>query len=1520
MKFLKWVLYSLVLLLIALALLFRISFVQTFLANQLASYASEKAGVEITIDKVNIHSFLNIELINLRAIDRHDSLFVKAKSIDAEIVPSYLWNNKLYVKNIALDSVFFALIEYKGETEFNLMQIVNTFLSDNDDLDTNSNFYIEVKSLDLTNSYFALDLQDMYHFDAMDYTHLNIDSINLNITDFTIKGDTLLGNIQYLSCYEKSGFNIHKFVGNVLLSPRELEIPNLDLAANNSWAKADLNFRYTQWHDWVDFIEKMRFDSRVDTIYLEMNDLQYFAPSMAGISDNFYGNANVTGTIDNLKVKKANVRFLDQSYFIGDVNLTGLPEIEQTFFRIKIKDSDVSIDEFEKLNLVFDSGYSLPEKVKRIGNLNVKGRFTGFYYDFVSRATFKSQYGKFSTDLSMQPTSDNKAFKYSGKLKTNNLRLVELLGTSYVNSLSMEATIDGVGLTVDMDADYNVDFKNINVAGYNYKNFSINGDIANRKVVAELISHVDTFRINAKGYYDFSDTLPKMFLNASLDNVRINRLFVIDQDTLGHIDADIIADLVGSNIDNIQGNVKIGNLDYSLNNRHYKNDSIFISSYLENSFRNLSYLSSDLKAEFGGFRKFSNLPYMYCLVAENVLPTITNIESIDSLSLANWKLEEEILEESIDYNIQFLNINNIVNVFDPKVYIAENSEIKGCYKLNNDSLWMNVNSKKIEYDNLYASNVNVDFVKNSQNLFVDLRSKKIKTISGIDFDSLVFHTDINMDTATYSLEWGTFYDFNNKGILEGDVYWENANSFDLKISQGRFYVIDTLWELAQETHIISDSNLLEVKDFSLAHQNNSLTINGKVTNDPNDKIVSVFNNFDVSFLDFYLNRYYTNFDGDINGEIEFSTPWTKPNFNGDLAILDFKLNNVFLNKMLISTMYSASREAIIVDAVVQSDTVGLKYLDLAGFYYPFKNDNKIDVEAHLDKFPLKSLESYLTSFSSNVVGGASGKLRIKGDFKKPVILGRLNADVSEVLIDYTQVKYSVNDYFVFTPTYFGFEDAIAEDENGAEIKLTTKISHDFFTDFKLHVDAQPINAELLNTTSEDNELFYGKASGNGRFELDGSFSDLDLKLSMAPNNKSYIAIPITSQSSAEFTDFLTFVSADTTIVNNSKEIDNEDDDFDIGLDMEIEIDPTTTIKLVMDEKIGDVISAKGNGTIKMVYDKDGNYNMYGKYNIDRGNYLFTMQGILNKRFEIQPGSSIVWDGDLENAKIDIKALYSVDAKLYDLLQSVVDSASSSVYKKLSKVECIINITGNLYNPELSFDILVPDESIADQELVRRLLSVEATGNSQELNKNFVSLLILGRFQPPSGYDAGANPNMLTHNATELLAEQVGNVLNQIVSDDIEIGLEWNIGDEVTTTEVAVALSYTMMDDRLVLDGKFGQGGGSSNEDESRIVADMEIAYKLTLDGRIRAKAFNRTNYYDQISRKSPYTQGVGITFRKDFNNFRDLFKSKKKIMAEIAAKKKAEAQRKRVEEEMKKESLKKLEEKTSNENRKVNLK
>lgn len=66
--------------------------------------------------------------------------------------------------------------------------------------------------------------------------------------------------------------------------------------------------------------------------------------------------------------------------------------------------------------------------------------------------------------------------------------------------------------------------------------------------------------------------------------------------------------------------------------------------------------------------------------------------------------------------------------------------------------------------------------------------------------------------------------------------------------------------------------------------------------------------------------------------------------------------------------------------------------------------------------------------------------------------------------------------------------------------------------------------------------------------------------------------------------------------------------------------------MVFDPTIGDILRTKGNGDIKVTLDQDGLINMFGEYKISKGDYLFTLSNLLNKKFILTPGGSISWNG------------------------------------------------------------------------------------------------------------------------------------------------------------------------------------------------------------------------------------------------------------------------------------------------------
>ncbi|MEY4594559.1 MAG: hypothetical protein RIQ47_969, partial [Bacteroidota bacterium] len=321
----------------------------------------------------------------------------------------------------------------------------------------------------------------------------------------------------------------------------------------------------------------------------------------------------------------------------------------------------------------------------------------------------------------------------------------------------------------------------------------------------------------------------------------------------------------------------------------------------------------------------------------------------------------------------------------------------------------------------------------------------------------------------------------------------------------------------------------------------------------------------------------------------------------------------------------------------------------------------------------------------------------------------------------------------------------------------------------------------------------------------------------------------------------------------------------LRLNMSLDMTPDAEINMIFDEKIGDVITGSGTGNLRMDINTIGDFNMYGTFTIDKGTYLFTLQNLINKRFQINQGGRITWSGDPYDANLDMTAVYTV------YTGSLVNLIQDSTFQRRVPVDCKLNLSNKLMNPSISYEIGVRAQDPTIESMVRTVLNSE-----QEVNRQMFGLLVFNQFLPPSvntssvgKFDAGAGA---VASASELLSNQVSNWLSQL-SKDVNIGFNYRAKDTYSNEEIQLMFSKTMFNDRLLVEtnvGVMGTSAAASTNNANNVVGEFYTEYKVSKDGRFRVKAYNRSNADDLINFNAPYTQGVGVFFRQDFNSFRDL--------------------------------------------------
>jgi hypothetical protein len=260
-----------------------------------------------------------------------------------------------------------------------------------------------------------------------------------------------------------------------------------------------------------------------------------------------------------------------------------------------------------------------------------------------------------------------------------------------------------------------------------------------------------------------------------------------------------------------------------------------------------------------------------------------------------------------------------------------------------------------------------------------------------------------------------------------------------------------------------------------------------------------------------------------------------------------------------------------------------------------------------------------------------------------------------------------------------------------------------------------------------------------------------------------------------------------------------------------------------------------------------------------GLFNFNLEQLISKRFQISEGSRITWDGDVYDADVNIAAIFKTKTTLAGLGMAL----PAGTENQRVNVHLYVILTGNLFNPNIRFSVRFPYLQEAVKSNIYALM--DTTDNSI-MNQQAISLLVLNSFSSP-GYTSTTNPI----NSYSIIANQLSSVLSKI-SNDFDIGINYIPGDEISREEVEVALSTQLFDNRLIIDGNVDVPTSNSSQNTSNIVGEVNIEYKLTPDGRFRVRAFNRSNNLNMLETYAPYTQGVGLFYRRDFNRIGDLFK------------------------------------------------
>lgn len=744
--------------------------------------------------------------------------------------------------------------------------------------------------------------------------------------------------------------------------------------------------------------------------------------------------------------------------------------------------------------------------------------------------------------------------------------------------------------------------------------------------------------------------------------------------------------------------------------------------------------------------------------------------------------------------------------------------------------------------------------------------------------TMSIHSGAAHDCVDTQMDWKVMRDRDFSGSLSVTTFFERDSARHDLIS--RFHINpstlvfnDTAWSVSPAKIEVLPGEVI-VDNFRVGRNNEYLTASGRASGSAEDSVIVSLRNVNLDYVFETLDIPTAMFGGLASGDIHASALFSQEPvlYTDSLSVKRMSYNHSLIGDALIKSRWDVPSKAVEILADISQPNGGVSYVD--GRIMPLSDS--LDFVFDADRLEVGFMRPFMEAFTSSVSGYASGRARLWGSFKYIDMVGDIYAQDVKIKLDFTNTSYLATDTVRLTPGHIALDNITIRDEAGHTGRLNGWISHEFFKQPRFRFAITDAKSMLVYNVRENNEHpWSGRIYGNGGATITGEPGKVDINVNMSTAPNSTFNFVLTDAENASDYNFIVFRDREQHIKDSiaaatnppaivqdlKKRIAGESEEGSPSvytMNFAVGVNPNTQVTLVMDPVGGDRIRAFGNGNIRMSYDSGSeDLKIFGTYTLERGSYNFTLQDIIIKDFTIRDGSSISFHGDPYAAQLDIQAVYSVNANLSDLDESFLEDRELN--RTNVPVHALLNVTGDMRQPDISFDLEFPTLS---QDTYRKVRSIVSTEDM--MNRQIIYLLALSRFYTPD-YMNATKGNEFVSVASSTISSQLGSILGQL-SDTWSVAPQFRSDrGDFSDVEVDLALRSNLLNNRLLLNGNFGYRDKALNS--NAFIGDFDIEYLLNRSGNVRLKAYNRYNDRNFYVKSATTTQGVGIVFKRDFDNF-----------------------------------------------------
>ncbi len=1443
------------------------SLFKEWLRDTLVETLNKEINGHLSVENIDGTIFTSLLIKNAVLTSTEKDTVVSAGYIEVRTSPLKLLFKNIYARHIELRDVNAKLIE-EEDGQLNLLKIFPPSEEPDDTIKSEFPFTISVASLELNNINFSFQKYNYVgstaYYPSMNFDDLRIKNLNLSLSafadlnkyDFQLQLDRLSFEPNF------TFFNLKNLSGRFLLTKNAAGIDNLNIETEDTELTLSAGITY------VDFLENFSEDDlktaplRVD---LEINKLNFnsistFVPALEILSGDLNGSLNVSGTLNDLKVKKLEL-YTGQTSIVANAELKNLLGPDSLRVVASLDNSYIYLpDAANLLDIPSLNDY------KDFGLIKFNElKYNGTTSSFTSTFALESIKGKLSGKSFLDFSKEN--LKYNAELLTDNFDLS--LVTGIPSRINSNIKINGEGTDPEfITVKVQFDATNSSFGQLEINSFQMNALAEDKRLQFDFNMHSDTANVSLNGVVDYLNMNdPYHKVEGNIYNLNIGKL-LNDESLNSNINIYLDEEGRGFNPDSMDLFL-ITDIRNSFFTEYEIDSTRLILDVRRNDegFKVINLVSDIADITLKGDFQITNLAKAFAnesqIIINQIKQKINPVLGIESEFSTSIQSDNTVITNSVFYANILLDFKEFVPLKINSNEIEIGGVITGNIKATPQTLSLMLNSnldylKLLSKDNLIfftQSRLDVDLLnerKTDSTLNTDMRIKftSDRIYAGTNFYKtkldIRYRDDILQISSDGFIQNNMSYNINARGKVVGDtlnltltdlnliyrgIPVQNRNDLSINYSQGDFILDNFVLDAAKGKIIVNgffgespDGKInIKVRDISselLSEKILSLT--------PDNYIHSVIS-----------------IDGELTGNI------STPVFNLEASMKDIIINERKFGSLLAKFDYE--NNLLNTDIRIISATEGVTQPELAiTGYIPLhltKTDslsesaNKMNLHVESDNFNLASLGNLIPTLEIKS-GILETEIYLEGEINNPIVTGYLSFNSATVKSLYNNLVYVFNSKVYWDNEEISFESISLSNQmgtkNGGTISGNGNIILNKFSpsnaSFKFNGDLKVLD----KISKEVNPNVYGdlavQTRGDITFEMNETQMNLNMPISVTEAD---LVFPLTKSAYSGATDFkYKWVNYDSARSSIESQLDSLLLEFEkreiagitsngkrtFNYSIDVRLDTEAKIVIMLAKELNQDLTAVLNGNV-ILTSVNGLQRTSGQFNLLEGSkltFIKTFEASGNIKFE-----------NISNPLLDITATYK------DYYYPVTESGTAAEQEVAVKIKLkgpLSELNQNFVKDPENIGVYIGTENI-----------IKDQRDPTKGPSDAVFFIIAGKFTDGA---TTQERDAVASTATNLAGSVLGGVLNQFVGDYVRSIQLRQIGSET----------------KFSLIGKVGdfryEIGGTTEVFQDLSRANVKINWPITK--RFLLKLERKESFINQSVVNAELYNEIGIKYLFEF--------------------------------------------------------